>query len=103
MSGGAYESDLLNLREQAMRNGSLASHRLFRIPTFVPKIDESTRPRERAVMVDGLVESQIACRTDVDRVIDLHLGKDRGGQEARAGAPVDDAKQAAHRLHRNAI
>jgi|SRR5450755_167646 hypothetical protein len=76
MSGGAYESDLLNLREQAMRNRSLASHRLFRMPTFLPKIDESTRPRERAVV---------------------------GGQEARAGALADDAKQAVHRLHRNAV
>jgi hypothetical protein len=103
MSGGAYESDLLNLWEQAMRDRSLASHRLFRIPTLLTKIDESTRPRERAVVVDGLVESRIACRADVDRVIDLHLGKDRGGQEARAGAPADDAKQAAHRLHRSAI
>jgi hypothetical protein len=88
MSGGAYESDLLNLWEQAMRDRSLASHRLFRIPTLLPKIDESTLPRERA---------------DVDRVIDLHLGKDRGGHEARAGVPADDAKQAAHRLHRSAI
>jgi hypothetical protein len=26
-----------------------------------------------------------------------------GGQEARAGAAADDAKQAAHRLYRNAI
>jgi hypothetical protein len=76
MSGGAYELDLLNLREQAMRNRSLASHRLFRIPTFLPKIDESTLPRERAAM---------------------------GGQEARAGALADDAKQVVHRLHRNAV
>jgi hypothetical protein len=59
-----------------MRNRSLASHRLFRMPTFLPKIDESTRPRERAVV---------------------------GGQEARAGALADDAKQAVHRLHRNAV
>ena len=29
--------------------------------------------------------------------------KDRGGQEARAGSPADDAKQAAHRLHRSVI
>ena len=54
-------------------------------------------------MVDGLVESRIACRVDVDRVIHLHLRKERGGQEARAGFPVDDAKQAARWLHRNAI
>jgi hypothetical protein len=67
-----------------MRDRSLASHRHFRMPTLLPKIDESTLP-------------------DVDRVIDLHLGKDRGGQEARAGAPADDAKQAAHRRHRSAI
>jgi hypothetical protein len=40
---------------------------------------------------------------DVDRVINLHLRQDRGGQEARAGFPVDDAKQAARWLHRNAI
>jgi hypothetical protein len=60
-----------------MRNRSLASHRLFRIPTFLPKIDESTRPRERAAM---------------------------GGQEVRAGALADDAKrQVVHRLHRNAV
>ena len=76
MSGGAYESDLLNLPEQAMRNRSLASHRIFRTPTLLPKIDESTLPRERAAM---------------------------GGQEARAGALADDAKQAMHRLHRNAV
>ena len=76
MSGGAYESDLLNLREQAMRNRSLASHRLFRMPTFLPKIDESTRLRERAAM---------------------------GGQEARAGALADDAKQGVHRLHLSAV
>jgi hypothetical protein len=63
MSGGAYESDLLNLQEQAMRHKGLASNRLFRRPTLLPKIDESTSPRE----------------------------------------PVDDAKQAAHRLHRSAI
>jgi phosphate uptake regulator len=63
MGGGAYESDLLNLREQAMRHRGLASNRLFRMPTFLPKIDESTSPRE----------------------------------------PADDAKQAAHRLHRRAI
>jgi hypothetical protein len=60
------------------------------MPTFPPEIDESTLPCERAVVVDGLVESRIAYRADVDRVIDLHLGKDRGGQ-------------AAHRLHRSAI
>ncbi len=53
-----------------MRNRSLASNRLFRMPTFLPKIDER---------------------------------KDRGGQEARTGSPADDAKQAAHRLHRNVI
>jgi|SRR5580704_1144216 hypothetical protein len=76
MSGGAYESDLLNLREQAMRNRSLASHRLFRMPTFLPKIDESTRLRERAAM---------------------------GGQEACTGAPADDSKQGVHRLHLNAV
>jgi hypothetical protein len=76
MSGGAYELDLLNLREQAMRNRSLASNRIFRTPTLLPKIDESILPRERAVV---------------------------GGQEARAGAAADDAKQAAHRLYRNAI
>ena len=63
MGGGAYESDLLNLREQAMRHRGLASNRLFRTPTLLPKIDESTSPRE----------------------------------------PADDAKQAAHRLHRRAI
>ena len=63
MGGGAYESDLLNLREQAMRHRGLASNRLFRMPTFLPKIDESTSPRE----------------------------------------PADDAKQAAHRLHRSVI
>ncbi len=50
MSGGAYESDLLNLPEQAMRNRSLASHRIFRTPTLLPKIDESTLPRERAAV-----------------------------------------------------
>jgi hypothetical protein len=50
MSGGAYESDLLNLREQAMRNRSLASNRIFRTPTLLPKIDESTLPRERAAV-----------------------------------------------------
>jgi hypothetical protein len=103
MSGGAYESDLLNLREQAMRNRSLASHRLFRVPTFLPKIDENPRPRERAVVADGLVESRIACRADGDRVVDLHRGKDRDGQEARAGAAAGNAKQVAYRLHRNAI
>jgi hypothetical protein len=81
----------------------LASHRLFRMPTFLLRIHESTRPRELAVAVDGLVESRIAYRADVDRVIDLPLRKDRGGQEARTGAPVDDAKQAAYRLHRSAI
>jgi hypothetical protein len=63
MSGGAYESDLLNLPEQAMRHRGLASNRPFRRPTLLPKIDESTSPRE----------------------------------------PADDAKQAAHRLHRSAI
>ena len=63
MGGGAYESGLLNLREQAMRHTGLASNRLFRRPTFLPKIDESTSPRE----------------------------------------PANDAKQAAHRLHRSAI
>jgi hypothetical protein len=73
------------------------------MPAFLPKIDESTSPCEPAVVVDGLVESRIASRADVDRVINLHLGKDRGGQEACAGSPADDAKQAAHRLHRNAI
>src|SRR5260370_32832101 len=103
MSGGAYESDLLNLWEQAMRDRSLASHRLFRMPTLLPKVDESTRRRKRAVVVDGLVESRIACRADVDRVIDLHLGKDRGGQEARARAPPHDAQQAAPPLHRKAL
>jgi hypothetical protein len=59
-----------------MRNRSLASHRHFRMPTFQPTIDESTRPRERAAM---------------------------GGQEACAGAPADDSKPVAHWLHRNAI
>jgi hypothetical protein len=63
MGGRAYESDLLNLREQAMRHRGLASNRLFRMPTLLPKIEESTSPRE----------------------------------------PADDAKQAAHRLHRSAI
>ena len=48
MSGGAYESDLLNLREQAMRHRGLASNRPFRRPTLLPKIDESTSPREPA-------------------------------------------------------
>jgi hypothetical protein len=52
-----------------MRNRSLASNPIFRTPTLLPKIDESTLPRERAVMV---------------------------GQEARAGAPADEAKQAVH-------
>ena len=42
-------------------------------------------------------------RRDLDRVIHLHLRKERGGQEVRAGFPVDDAKQAARWLHRNAI
>jgi hypothetical protein len=74
MSGGAYESDLLNLWEQAMRDRSLANNQLFRMPTLLPKIDESALPRERA---------------DVDRVIDLHLGKDRGEQEARAGKAIN--------------
>jgi hypothetical protein len=50
MNGGAYESDLLNLWEQAMRNRSLASNRLFRVPTLLPKNDESTLPRERAAV-----------------------------------------------------
>ena len=59
-----------------MRNRSLANNRLFRMPTPLPKIDESTLPREWAAV---------------------------GGQETRAGAPADDAKQAAHRLHHNAI
>ena len=63
MSGGAYESDLLNLREQAMRHRGLASNRLCQTPTFLPKIDETTSPRD----------------------------------------PANDAKQAAHRLHRSAI
>ena len=63
MSGAAYEADLLNLREQAMRHRGLASNLPFRRPRFLPKIDESTSPRE----------------------------------------PADDAKQAAHRLHRRAI
>ena len=62
------------------------------MPTFLPQIDRRTLPRELAVVVDGLVESRIACRVDVDRVINLHLRKDRGGQEARAGFPVDDAE-----------
>jgi hypothetical protein len=48
MDGGAYESDLLNLWEQAMRHRGLASNRHFRRPTFLPKIDESTSPREPA-------------------------------------------------------
>ena len=48
-----------------MRNRSLASHRLFRLPTLLPQNDESTLPS--------------------------------------AGAPADDATQAAHRSHRNAI
>ncbi len=48
MSGGAYESDLLNLREQAMRHRGLASNRLFRMPTLLLKIDKSTSPREPA-------------------------------------------------------
>ena len=48
-----------------MRNRSLASHRLFRLPTLLPQNDESTLPS--------------------------------------AGAPADDATQAAHRLHRRAI
>ena len=63
MSGGAYESDLLNLWEQAMRHRGLASNRHFRRPTFLPKIDETTSPRD----------------------------------------PANDAKQAAHRLHRRSI
>jgi hypothetical protein len=46
-----------------MRHKGLASSRLFRRPTLLPKIDESTSPRE----------------------------------------PVDDARQAAHRLHRSVI
>ena len=76
---------------------------LIAMPTFLPRIDRTTLPRELAVVIDGLVESRIACRVDIDRVINLHLRKDRGGQEARAGFPVDDPKQAARWLHRNAI
>ena len=48
MSGGAYELDLLNLREQAMRNRSLASHRLFRLLILLPQNDESTLPADDA-------------------------------------------------------
>jgi hypothetical protein len=117
MSGGAYESDLLNLQEQAMRDpveiGRSARGEALgmettpiaptAMPTLLPQIDRRTLPRELAAVVDGLVESRIACRVDVDRVINLHLRQDRGGQEARAGFPVDDAKQAARWLHRTAI
>src|SRR5260370_41023878 len=76
MSGRCFESVLLNFPVQAMRNRSLVSHLIFRMPTLLPKIDESTLPRERAAM---------------------------GGQEARAGALADDANQAMHRLLRNAV
>jgi hypothetical protein len=117
MSDGAYESDLLNVQEQAMRDsveiGRSAREEALAMdttpiapmamPTLLPQIGPRTLPRDLAVVVDGLVESRIACRVDVDRVIHLHLRKNRGGQEARAGFPVDDAKQAARWLHRNAI
>jgi hypothetical protein len=117
MSGGAYESDLLNLQEQAMRDpveiGRSAREEALgmettpiapvAMPTLLPQIDRRTLPRELAVVVDGLVESRIACRVDVDRVINLHLRKNKGGHEASAGFPVDDAKQAARWLHRTAI
>ena len=75
----------------------------FPMPTPLPRIGQRTLPRDLAVVVDGLAESRITCRVDVDRVIHLHLRKERGGQEVRAGFPVDDAKQAARWLHRNAI
>jgi hypothetical protein len=89
----------------AKPEGPEAEQNPGKYPAFplLPGIDPRTPPREPAVVIDGLVEGRIACRVDVDRVIHLHLRKARGGQEARAGFPVEDAKQAARWLHRNAI
>jgi hypothetical protein len=73
MNGGAYESDLLNLWEQAMRNRSLASNRLFRVPTLLPKNDESTLPRERAAV--GAQEANTIKMYSVSRHARQHSGR----------------------------
>jgi hypothetical protein len=76
-----------------------------------PKAEVTQRPgkypalptRERAVVIDGLQESRIVRRANVDRVIDLPLGKCKGEPNVHAGLPANDVKQAARWPHHRAI